>query len=99
MRASRSSPWNSSRARRSGAVFYELLCGRLAFPGDIQTGVLHLILSAGPEPIDRVCPDLDVDLVEVLDRCLARDVEQRYPDFGAARRDLAVVRRKFEAGG
>ena len=82
----------------AGAVFYELLSGRMAFPGDIQTGVLHLILTAGPEPLSSVAPALDAELVAIVDRCLARDVAERYQDLGAARRDVASLRRKLELG-
>jgi tetratricopeptide (TPR) repeat protein len=82
----------------AGAVFYELLSGRMAFPGDIQTGVLHLILTTGPEPLSTVAPSLDAGLVAIVDRCLARDVALRYQDLGAARQDLAMLRRKLESG-
>jgi len=82
----------------AGAVFYELLSGRMAFPGDIQTGVLHLILASGPEPLSTVAPFLDADLVAIVDRCLARDVALRYSDLASARRDLTSLRRKLESG-
>jgi hypothetical protein len=79
-----------------GAVFYELLVGRQAFPGDIQSGVLHLILSSGPaEPLARARPDLDVGLIAIVNRCLERDRELRYPDLGETRRDLAAVRKRL----
>ncbi len=82
----------------AGAVCYEILSGRAAFPGDVQTGVLHLILSQGPEPLARVCPELDREVVALVERCLARDLSERYPDLGAARRDLSAIRRHAEAG-
>src|SRR5713226_5609335 len=37
-----------------GAVFYELLSYRQAFPGGLQTGILNRILHCRPEPLDTV---------------------------------------------
>ena len=83
----------------AGAVFYEIFAGRMAFPGDIQSGVLHYILSTGPvEPLETVNAALDPGLVTFVNRCLARDVDQRYGDLGAARRDLVAIRRRMEGG-
>jgi TPR repeat protein len=73
-----------------GAVFYELLAGRQAFPGDIDSGILQLILLTGPTPLAQLRPDLDPGLVAIVNRCLERDVERRYPDLGAMRKDLAA---------
>jgi tRNA A-37 threonylcarbamoyl transferase component Bud32 len=83
----------------AGAVFYEVFAGRMAFPGDIQSGVLHFIMSSGPvEPLAKVCPTLDPALLAFVERCLARDVEARYADLSAARRDLAAIRHRLESG-
>jgi eukaryotic-like serine/threonine-protein kinase len=83
----------------AGAVFYELFTGRMAFPGDIQSGVLHYILATGPvEPLARACPTLDPGLVAVVNRCLERDLDARYADLSAARRDLAAARHRLESG-
>jgi TPR repeat protein/predicted Ser/Thr protein kinase len=73
-----------------GAVFYELLAGRQAFPGDIDSGILQLILLTGPTPLAQLRPDLDPGLVAIVNRCLERDVERRYPDLGVMRKDLAA---------
>jgi TPR repeat protein len=73
-----------------GAVFYELLAGRQAFPGDIDSGILQLILLTGPTPLAQLRPHLDPGLVAIVNRCLERDVERRYPDLGAMRKDLAA---------
>jgi serine/threonine protein kinase len=83
----------------AGAVFYELFTGRMAFPGDIQSGVLHYILATGPiEPLAQACPTLDPGLVAVVNRCLARDLDARYADLSAARRDLTAARHRLESG-
>jgi len=82
----------------AGAVFYELFTGRMAFPGDIQSGVLHYILATGPiEPLAQACSTLDAGLVAFVNRCLERDLDRRYADLGSARRDLTTARYRLES--
>ena len=42
-----------------GAVFYELLTARKAFPGTIADGLFNRICHEPPEPLAKLCPDLD----------------------------------------
>jgi serine/threonine-protein kinase len=74
-----------------GAVFYELLSGQPAFPGELPV-VLHMIMVEGPKPLAGVRPDLDPAVIAIVNRCLERDLERRYPDLGVMRHDLAAVR-------
>ena len=62
----------------TGAVLYELLALKPAFSGTLREGVMLRILHLGPEPLERVCPDLDPELCAVVARALARDPEARY---------------------
>src|SRR5207247_1295980 len=56
----------------AGAVFYELLSGKQAFPGGIENGILHKIINVSPEPLQVLEPRLDPELVEVVTRCLEK---------------------------
>lgn len=76
-----------------GAVFYEMLARRQAFPGDIDSGILQLMLVSGPTPLATLRPDLDPAVVAIVNRCLEREVEHRYPDLGVMRKDLAALPR------
>jgi len=75
-----------------GAVFYELLTYQRAFPGDLSTGIVHKILSGNPEPLRSALPDLPAPLIAIVDRCLEKEPDKRFPDLGAARREIATVR-------
>ena len=79
----------------AGAVFYELLSFRRAFPGDIEGGAMHRILSGTYDPLETVCPDLDVDLVSIVKQCLERDPMMRHADLDTVRRKLARVRQRL----
>ena len=39
-----------------GAVLYELLCRRQAFPGNLDSGVLGRIMYQQPEAVEQLCP-------------------------------------------
>jgi serine/threonine-protein kinase len=80
----------------AGAVFYEILTYTQAFPGGIDTGIMHKIIDVSPEPLEKVDPTLDPDLIALVNRCLEKSRDNRYPDMAAVRRDLAVLRRRQE---
>jgi hypothetical protein len=79
-----------------GAVSYELLCYRQAYPGGLQDGILHKILSRDPEPIADVCPGIDPDIVRIVSRAMAKDPANRYQDLSAMRRELSRVYERHE---
>jgi len=77
-----------------GAVFYELLSGKRAFPGETSAGVMHAILFGEQVPLRELVPSLDPGIISIVSRCLARSADDRYPDLEAMRRDLTYVRRQ-----
>ena len=75
-----------------GAVFYELLTGHQAFPGDISSGVLHQILIGQPEPVAQFVPGLHPEVVAAVERCLQKSPDARYSDLDTMRRALAALK-------
>ena len=69
-----------------GAVLYEMLTAKRAFRGDSTIDTLHSIVHDAPPAIDTVLPDVPRELRWVLDKCLAKDPEDRYQST----RDLVV---------
>jgi tetratricopeptide (TPR) repeat protein/predicted Ser/Thr protein kinase len=80
----------------AGAVFYELLTYRQAFPGQ-PPAIFHTIMTATHEPIGAVAPDIDPAVAAVVERCLACERNDRYPDMAAVRRELSVIRQRIAA--
>jgi len=72
-----------------GAVLYEMLTGRAAFPGANARQRMAAVLSADPAPLEG--PDIRPGLDDVLRRALARDTAQRYPDAPSLLADLRRV--------
>lgn len=59
-----------------GAILYEMVCGRPAFPGATATERLASILTRDPAPLSG--PGLPPGLNAILRRALARDRERRH---------------------
>jgi serine/threonine protein kinase len=56
-----------------GAIFFEMLSGRLPHPGDSPNAILYHISTQPAVPIASVAPDLPRSLVEIVDGALASD--------------------------
>ena len=82
-----------------GGVFYELLTGKQAFPGDINSGVLHKILMGQPEPLRGLNPGIAEDVAGMVERCLSKDPAVRYDDLEAMRKELTRARARYEQAG
>src|SRR5258706_8429307 len=76
-----------------GAVLYEMLTGKRAFSRATAVQTLTAILEDEPVPAAELNPRIPVPLRWVLDRCLAKEAEERY----AATRDLAKELRTIRA--
>jgi serine/threonine protein kinase len=85
---------NDPQDRRSdvfqvGAVLYEMLTGRPAFPGASAAERLVAILARDPDPIED--PEVTPSLMAAVMRALARDPQRRYPSAAAFLSDLQAV--------
>lgn len=80
-----------------GAVLYELLSCRQAFPGGLHTGILNRILHETPPSLDESCPDLDAEVIRIVERALEKEPQSRYQDLSAMRKDLQRALQRLEA--
>jgi TolB-like protein len=75
-----------------GAILYEMTTGRRAFQGASAVETLSKILKEEPEPLAKVQPGVPDALVWVVDRCLAKEPDERYQSTRDLARDLAGAR-------
>jgi serine/threonine-protein kinase len=76
-----------------GVTLYQLTCGSLPFTGDSMTQLMFKIANEAPADILSLNPALPECLVAVINKALAKDVEQRYrtgDEFARAIRDCAA---------
>lgn len=72
-----------------GAVMYEALSGRRAFEGTTPMRVLQAVVRCEVAPLREAAPAVPEALARVVDRCLEKDLERRYPTAVDLARDLA----------
>ncbi len=62
-----------------GVVLYELLCGQRPFEGSSVAAVISAILRDTPSPLRSLRRDLPKELERIVERCLDKNPEKRYP--------------------
>lgn len=75
-----------------GVVLYELLSGRKAFDGDSFAATLYKILQEVPQPLLQLDATIPQELVEIVDRALAKPRDERYQHMSEMVSDLTVAR-------
>ena len=96
-RPSRSKDVPPTRARdifAFGAVLYEMLTGEKAFAGESQASVMASILGADPVPLTTRQPQTPWLLDRLVQRCLAKDPEQRWQSM----RDVLLELKSISEG-
>ena len=79
-----------------GVVSYELLSYAEAFPGDTLPTITHRILSDEPIPLTQLIPDINRELVDIVERSLKKSAEERFADAESLRVAISALRRQFD---
>jgi serine/threonine protein kinase len=61
-----------------GTVFYELLTGERAFPGDSTTGIIYKVMNEDPVPPMAIEPTVPRGLDAAIRKAMAKDPDQRF---------------------
>jgi TolB-like protein len=78
-----------------GAVCYEMLTGRRAFERDTIEDTIEAVKSAQPEAIHKLNADVPPGVRAVVERCLAKAPDDRWPSSRALADDLRRLRDKW----
>src|SRR5579862_4298096 len=73
-----------------GCVLYEMLTGKMAFPGETVTDTLAAVIRADPD-WSQLPGETPARVGVLLQRCLQKDPKQRLRDIGDARINLDEV--------
>ncbi|MFA6955114.1 MAG: protein kinase [Thermoanaerobaculia bacterium] len=86
-----------------GSILYEAVTNRRPFASESSIDTMHRIVFAEPQPVSTFLPGAPQALQTVLDRCLSKNVDERYQSTKEIANDLRGVVRYFddliEAGG
>ncbi len=74
-----------------GAVIYEMVTGRKAFPGDSPAAVMANIMTQQPAPLSAVQPASPPALEHTVAACLAKDPAERWQHAGDLARELKWI--------
>jgi eukaryotic-like serine/threonine-protein kinase len=78
-----------------GAIVYEMIAGQKAFEGKSRAVLIASIATADPDPLSKTRPDAPPMLQHIIQRCLAKDPEDRWQTA----HDLLVQLRWVAEGG
>ncbi|HET7292340.1 MAG TPA: protein kinase [Vicinamibacteria bacterium] len=81
-----------------GVILYEMTTGKRAFQRDTAAQTLAAIIQDEPAPIASLNPRTPASLRWIVERCLAKDPEERYASTLDLARDLAGARDRLSAG-
>ncbi|MBF0550891.1 MAG: protein kinase [Deltaproteobacteria bacterium] len=74
-----------------GLVLYELLTGQKAFKGETPYQVMYQIVYGDFTPIETYLPDILLNLKGIIQTCLCREKEFRYPCAADLAEDLLPI--------
>jgi Tol biopolymer transport system component len=75
-----------------GSILYEMATGRRAFSRGSAPETLAAIIREEPEPLPSLAPQLPTVLRWAIERCLAKEPEERYGSTRDLARDLSQLR-------
>lgn len=76
-----------------GCTLFVMLSGRSPFHREQAQATLYAIVHEDPPRLSAVRPGLPADLDRILEMCLRKDPDERYPDAGALIADIEGVKR------
>jgi len=75
-----------------GSILYELSTGKRAFQRSTTAETLTAIIREEPEPVGAVNPRAPAPLRWIVERCLAKDPDERFGTTRDLARDIASIR-------
>lgn len=82
-----------------GLILYEMVTGQRAFQKASVVQTLSAIIQDEPEPIQTHNPNAPSPLCWLIERCLAKEPEERYASTQDLSRDLRNLRNHLSVGG
>jgi Tol biopolymer transport system component/predicted Ser/Thr protein kinase len=81
-----------------GSILYEMVSGRRAFARASAPETMAAIIREEPAPLATAAPETPIPLRWIVERCLAKDREERYAATRDLARDLAQLREGLSGG-
>lgn len=79
-----------------GVILYEMLSGKLPFPGDTTSDIIASILKTAAEPLENLKGEMPPELREICFKSLEKEPGSRYQTAQEFLRDLRRVKKQIE---
>src|SRR5262249_12979631 len=79
-----------------GAVLYEMVAGRVPFPGETPTETISLILQREAAPLSRFASAVPDELERIVTKALTKNRDERYQTIKDFLIDLRNLKRKLD---
>ena len=80
-----------------GVILYEMLAGRLPFPGDYDQAMLYAVINEEPESLSKIRSDIPDELKRIVRQALAKKPEDRYQTADELLKKLKQFHQKIVA--
>jgi len=80
-----------------GVVMYEMITGKLPFPGEVDQVVIYSILNKEPVSITGLKSDVPKELIWIINRTLEKNPDERYQNASEICNDLKKVKQSSES--
>ncbi len=80
-----------------GVVLYEMLTGKLPFPGDYEQAVIYAILNEEPEPLTNIRSDVPTELQHMVQKAMQKDAGERYQQVKELLAEFKSNKKKIES--
>ncbi len=81
-----------------GVVLYELVTGKLPFNGEHHAAIIYSICNEEPEPLARFRSGVPESLQRIIDKALAKDLDERYQNISDLQVDLRRTKKELSSG-
>ena len=78
-----------------GIVFYEMLTGRVPFDGSNAVAVARMQIEQTPPPLTQFWPEAPSEIQRIIDKALAKRLDERYATAGELKQDLLEVKKQL----
>ncbi|MCK4775049.1 MAG: serine/threonine-protein kinase, partial [Candidatus Krumholzibacteria bacterium] len=72
-----------------GIVLYHMLAGQSPWKGDYDQAVAYEVVNEPHRPLKEIKPDVPEQLQEIVEKALAKNPDDRYPNIDALSEDLS----------
>ena len=79
-----------------GVVLYEMVAGRPPFQGEVDQAVIYAIANKQHEPLTALRTGVPKELERIVDKCLAKEADERYQHVTDMLVDLQTCRRALD---